>query len=142
MMIRSVFIVSLMLVLGPMLPMAAAEGAGDRIPPGELFQLIHVGAPPPIVDVRSAAEYTRGHVPGAIHIPFWRVLGNTSPIASFRNQPIVVYCELGPRAALAKAVLHLSGFKKVLYLEGHLHAWRDAGLPLVTEPPKALAPHP
>ncbi len=133
-MVRSLIIVTLMLVLVPSFRLPAAAESPDRIPAEELFQLIHVGAPPPIVDVRSRTEYERGHVPGAVHIPFWRVFGQTSEIASYRNQPIVIYCEHGPRAALAKAALRLSGFHKILYLEGHLSAWRKAGLPLESEP--------
>ena len=34
---------------------------------------IAAGTAPVIVDVRSAAEYDDGHVPGAIHLPFWQV---------------------------------------------------------------------
>ncbi len=141
-MLRGFFFVTLILIMAPTYHLAAAEEAPDRIPPDELFQLIHIGAPPPIVDVRSAAEYARGHLPGAIHIPFWRVYALTSQIASYRNQPIVVYCEHGPRAAFSKAALHLSGFKKVLYLHGHLRAWQEGGFPLTTEPPQPLSPSP
>jgi rhodanese-related sulfurtransferase len=133
-MVRRLIIVALVFVLIPIFRLQAAEELPGRMPADELFQLIHVGAPPPIVDVRSRAEYERGHVPGAVHIPFWRVFGHTSEIASYRNQPIVIYCEHGPRAAIAKAALRLSGFNKILYLDGHLSAWRKAGLPLESGP--------
>ncbi len=142
MMRHSLFIVTLLLVFLCVLRSEASQRSPKHITPEQLFQLIHVGAPPPIVDVRSAAEYKRGHVPAALHIPFWRILGNTAQLATYKDQPIVVYCEHGPRAALAKAALRLSGFSKILYLQGHLRAWREAGLPLVRGPFHPPSPSP
>jgi rhodanese-related sulfurtransferase len=45
----------------------------DRISATALLRRIESGAPPVILDVRSQAEFTRGHVPGARHVPFWRI---------------------------------------------------------------------
>ena len=41
--------------------------------PTELLSLIDGGHAPAILDVRSEWEFKRGHVPGAVHIPFWKV---------------------------------------------------------------------
>ena len=45
------------------------------------------------------------------------------------DEPVVVYCEHGPRAGLAKAALRAAGFREVLYLEGHMSGWKRAELP-------------
>jgi hydroxyacylglutathione hydrolase len=90
---------------------------------------IEAGSAPTIVDVRSRSEFERGHVPGAIHIPFWAVMGRASEIPTPRDVPVVVYCAHGPRAGMAKAGLKMSGFRSVVYLEGHMTAWEEAGLP-------------
>jgi rhodanese-related sulfurtransferase len=82
-----------------------------------------------ILDVRSRWEFVRGHVPGAIHIPFWRMKGRAAEIPCTREDPVVVYCGHGPRAWYAAAVLRRVGFARVSYLEGHMSRWRREGRP-------------
>jgi rhodanese-related sulfurtransferase len=41
----------------------------ERVSPGELVQWIESGKPLTVIDVRSSAEYTHAHVPGALHVP-------------------------------------------------------------------------
>ena len=83
-----------------------------------------------IVDVRSSGEYESGHVPGAIHIPYWAMLTRHSEIPTGHDEPVVIYCEHGPRAKLAKLFLKMAGFDQVVYLTGHMSSWRKAGLPV------------
>jgi rhodanese-related sulfurtransferase len=83
-----------------------------------------------IVDVRSFDEYKSGHIPGAISIPFWSVFTRHSDIPSAHDEPVVIYCENGPRAKLAKLCLRVVGFEQVVYLTGHMSSWRKAGLPI------------
>ena len=94
-----------------------------------LAQLIKTGEAPPIIDVRSAFEYQRDRVPGAIHIPFWAAPFRTGEIP-VTEQSIVIYCEHGPRAVLAKALFSLGGVKQAVLLDGHMLGWRKAGLPI------------
>ena len=93
-----------------------------------LLAQIEAGIAPTILDVRSQREFARGHVPGALHIPFWSVLTRMSEVATSPADPVVVYCGHGPRAYFAGAVLRASGFRRVMYLEGHMLKWRQAGL--------------
>src|SRR3990170_1212287 len=98
------------------------------------------GTAPVIVDVRSTAEYRAGHVPGAIHLPFWQVglsLSRRSAqheggqkLASVRHAPVVVYCGHGPRAYIAGAGLRRRGFSNIAYLAGHMKKWREMKLSL------------
>jgi rhodanese-related sulfurtransferase len=91
--------------------------------------LIEAGGAPAILDVRSRWEFTRGHVPGALHIPFWRLPARVSALPVSRERSVVVYCGHGPRAWFAKAVLRSSGYTDVALLDGHMAGWRGAGLP-------------
>ena len=97
----------------------------------DLFARISAGTAPTILDVRSREEFTRGHVPGALHVPFWKVPGWTPLPISF-DDPLVVYCGHGPRAWLAGAALRGRGFRHVEYLEGHMSQWEQAGLRVET----------
>jgi len=93
----------------------------------DLLALISAGAPPKVLDVRSPREFTRGHVPGALNIPFWKLLSGPPTLLS-PDDRLVVYCGHGPRAWLAGAALQRRGFRRVEYLEGHMSRWRRAGL--------------
>ncbi len=57
---------------------------------------INEGRSPVVVDVRSKKEFDEGHVPGAIHLPFWKAGREWRTIASARELPVVVYCGHGP----------------------------------------------
>lgn len=104
----------------------------STIEPRALASEIASGSPGTILDVRSGAEFTSGHLPGAIHIPFWSV-ARFSHLPGPREARIVVYCGHGPRAWIAGAALRRHGFRHVVYLAGHMAAWRRARLPLETE---------
>ncbi len=96
----------------------------------ELLRLIQSQQAPVIVDVRSESEYQSGHVPSAIHVPFWAAF---SPDELEHRNPsdlLVLYCQHGPRAGIAKLALSLSGYDNIVYLDGHMKAWLKAKLPV------------
>ena len=98
---------------------------------------IESGSPPPIVDVRSTSEFAASHVPGAVHVSFYALLFHLDELPEERGdeRPLVVYCEHGPRAGMARAQLWLAGAGPVLFMEGHMTAWKDDGLPVETGDP-------
>jgi rhodanese-related sulfurtransferase len=96
------------------------------IDPSALIAQIDAGIAPTIIDVRSRREFADGHVPGALHFPFWTMLFRAARIP--RAKPVIVYCGHGPRARLAAAAMRLHGFRHVMYLEGHMSNWRREGL--------------
>lgn len=83
-----------------------------------------------ILDVRSAREFAAGHLPGAVHVPYWRLLFGRAPLERAPDEPIVVYCAHGPRAWIAKGALRARGARDVRLLAGHMRAWKKAGKPL------------
>ena len=95
----------------------------------QLLGRIEEGTPPVVLDVRSRREFARGHVPGALHIPFWLMPLRVDEVPAGKGDPVVVYCGHGPRAWLARAVLGWNGFTDVALLEGHMSAWTRARLP-------------
>ena len=109
---------------------ACAGNERSHISPNELFASIKNGTAPTIVDVRTQSEYQSGHVPGAIHLPFYSVWTRNTDIKSAKEDRVVVYCEHGPRAGLAKFGLWTAGFKHVVYLEGHMSGWKELDLPM------------
>ncbi|MGE0702472.1 MAG: rhodanese-like domain-containing protein [Vicinamibacterales bacterium] len=99
------------------------------ITPRELFDRIESGQAPVILDVRSKAEYDGGHVPGAIHVPFWQVSSTMPGLDIAPGSPLVVYCGHGPRAYMAGSALRRLGFNDITYMTGHMSRWRQEQLP-------------
>ncbi|HIA08017.1 MAG TPA: rhodanese-like domain-containing protein [Chromatiaceae bacterium] len=118
-------VVSLSLMI--IFPVHASEDS--EINSAELAEMIAAGNAPAIVDTRSTFEYEAGHIPGAIHIPFWTTLWNSDKIVASGHDPVVVYCAHGPRAYAAGMMLGLKGFPNVVYLNGHMSGWSKAKLP-------------
>jgi rhodanese-related sulfurtransferase len=106
----------------------ADKGPTTGVTGATLLAAIEAGAAPTILDVRSRREFLHGHVPGAVHIPYWAVPRRHREIPSAAGDPLVVYCGHGPRAWMAGAALRLRGFRHIAYLTGHMAAWRRARL--------------
>lgn len=86
-----------------------------------------------VLDVRTVAEYTEGHIEGAILIDqgqsdFMDKAKVTLPI----EKKIAVYCRSGRRSANAAGKLADIGYKCV-NLKGGIISWKDAGKPVLTE---------
>ncbi len=84
------------------------------------------GEPVAVVDVREPNEWAAGHVLGATLIPRG-VLEFDVEAAVPRDAPVVVYCAVGGRSALAADTLQQMGYTNVASMRGGIQAWADAG---------------
>jgi rhodanese-related sulfurtransferase len=105
-------------------------GAEADLAASELAARIEAGDPPLLLDVRSPEEFAAGHVPGAQNVPQDALEERLPELCLERAREVVVYCERGPRAARAAAALAAAGCSAVRNLDGHMTAWRAAGLPV------------
>lgn len=65
-----------------------------------------------LLDVRSKAEFSGGHIKGAINIPV-NVLNNHLGQLKDKNKTIITCCASGMRSASAKSILQSHGYKNV-----------------------------
>lgn len=99
--------------------------------PKALQQQLKSKTPPVVVDVRSGMEFRMGHIPGALHLPLWKiVLRLTGVLAQLKERELVVVCESGARSQLAAEMLRKRGFRASSSLDGDMAGWRNAGLTL------------
>jgi rhodanese-related sulfurtransferase/predicted transcriptional regulator len=109
---------------------AAYLGARDELEPvtrEELARRLQDGDDLVVLDVRPAAEYAAGHLPGAVSIPLAELRRRLAELPTDRE--IVAYCR-GPYCAFAHeavAVLREAGVP-ARRLEDGLPDWEAAGL--------------
>jgi rhodanese-related sulfurtransferase len=96
----------------------------------DLLRQMMTEKPPLVVDVRSQREYNRDHVPGAVHIPFYSIGSGLHAMGYSKQDPVVLYCEHGPRTGIAGFSLYLSGYEKVYSLDGNMKGWRKNEFPI------------
>ncbi|KAM3252199.1 thiosulfate sulfurtransferase 16, chloroplastic [Capsicum annuum] len=94
------------------------------------------------LDVRTVEEFSDGHAPGAINIPYMFRIGSgmiknpnffAEVLEHFgKDDEIIVGCQLGKRSFMAATDLLAAGFTGVTDIAGGYAAWTESGLP--TEP--------
>ena len=71
-----------------------------------------------LVDVRTPTEVARGSVPGAKNVPYENLLQKLEAFGT-HDQTVIVFCESGRRAELAKVILTQQGWKEVHNMGSH-----------------------
>ncbi len=74
-----------------------------------------------LLDVRTAAEFSKGNIETAINIPVDEIRNRLNEID--KNKQIYIYCEAGLRGYLAQRILKQNGFDKVSNLSGGYYLW-------------------
>ena len=111
--------------------------------PLEVSLRIGPDGPATYIDVRTVAEFVKGHPRGrVINVPiefYHPKTGAAHGNASFvlvmehslpHDTPLIVGGDEGPRAATAAAALIEAGYKDVRVMSAGLPGWRENGLPV------------
>lgn len=115
-------------MIWPALPWWVPFGSVPEISANDLQTALGGEQPPQVVDVRTDAEFRRGHIRGAMSAPV-TALGERLP--ALRLEPgrlVVAICLSAHRSIPAVRLLRSRGFEAV-QLSGGMLAWRAAGLP-------------
>lgn len=83
-----------------------------------------------VIDVREQAEFSKGHIPNARHIPLGDLGRRSADLEKFKDRPIILCCATGARSASALATLKKAGFDKLFNLRGGIIEWEKAGQPV------------
>ena len=93
-----------------------------------------------LVDVRSRAEWLKGHLPGAISIPLLDLDSKANSIDPSKKS--LVYCHEGYRATTAASLLFRGKSDNIGILIDGVEGWSACGLPLEYSPTKSRAVEP
>jgi rhodanese-related sulfurtransferase len=98
-----------------------------QIDVGELEMMLGSGERVQVIDVRSAAEYCAGHIPGAMNVPLEEVEARLGDLS--HGAKVVLVCLSGERSEFCQRLI--AGHREVAILTGGTDAWEIAGKPLV-----------
>jgi rhodanese-related sulfurtransferase len=91
----------------------------QRIASGERLHLL---------DVREESEWSRGHLPGAVHLGKGVIERDVEERFPDPSTELILYCGGGFRSALAADNLQKMGYTNVKSMDGGWRGWTDAGL--------------
>ena len=89
-----------------------------RLDAGERFTL---------VDVREESEFAAGRLPGAVHMGKGVIERDVEAKAPDPATPLVLYCGVGFRSALAADALQKMGYTNVISMDGGWRGWNEKG---------------
>lgn len=94
-----------------------------------------------VLDVRDAAEWTSGHIPGALHIHFADLMRHLHEVP--RDMPVATICRSGHRASMAASIVAALGRQTIAVARGGVPDWIQQAQPAEhdTTGPQAVAPH-
>lgn len=73
-----------------------------------------------LLDVRTAEEYSTGHIPNAYNVDYTEIVDRQDELPQNKDTTIFVYCRSGARSAIACAELNKLGYTNVYNLGGML----------------------
>jgi rhodanese-related sulfurtransferase len=95
----------------------------------DLFELLNDGDEtndPFIVSVRGPDDYAKGHIPGAINIP-WKSIAKLENLGMIpTDRQVVIYCYTGHTGGLATTVLNVLGYDAINMKFGIMAWTKDA----------------
>jgi rhodanese-related sulfurtransferase len=86
-----------------------------------------------LVDTREESEWTRGHLPDAIHLSKGIIERDVELRFPSKDAELVLYCGGGFRSALSADNLQKMGYKNVVSMDGGWRGWLEAGYPTVQD---------
>ena len=90
-----------------------------------------------VIDVRRPAEYSTGHVPGALTSPLSGLEGRITDLPLTKDAETAVICAGGYRSSAAASLLQKHGYTNLINVMGGTSAWVNAGYPVETSPTKS-----
>ncbi|MNR60094.1 Thiosulfate sulfurtransferase GlpE [compost metagenome] len=83
------------------------------------------------MDIRSAQDFQKGHILGAVNLPNFAEENALEVIKLDRARPVIVVCAQGHQSPSVAIRLKAQEFLNVSVLQGGMNAWQGSGLPVV-----------
>ncbi|HAK44896.1 MAG TPA: hypothetical protein DCO79_03100 [Spirochaeta sp.] len=109
------------------------RSAGKQISLKDVSEAVETGIAG-ILDVRTAGEFSAGHLPGAVNIDYFNTEGFSAAVAGLpADRDWIVYCKSGTRSTRAWHVLKEAGLGSLFNMADGFDGWQSAGYNISTE---------
>lgn len=78
-----------------------------------------------VIDARDAAQFAKGHIPGAVNMDWRQVLAKRNTIP--KDKPVLIYCNTGSLSAQAGFAMRVAGWDNLRILQGGMEEWKAKG---------------
>jgi rhodanese-related sulfurtransferase len=78
-----------------------------------------------VIDARDAAQFAKGHIPGAVNMDWRQVLARRNEIP--KDKAALIYCNTGSLSAQAGFALRVAGWENLRILQGGMEEWKAKG---------------
>jgi rhodanese-related sulfurtransferase len=85
---------------------------------------------PLVLDVSNSADFAKGHITGAMHMPPSRIEAGNQQLLKQKDRPVLVYCQRGQISPQMANRLVKLGFEQVYALSGGLTQWTSDNQPI------------
>lgn len=126
-------LIAIVLISGGLLlwPSLSRGGRGG-VSAAEATQLIN-RSNAVVIDLRSADDFAKGHLPSARHIEFGELEAKVGQLVKNKSNPVLLVCQTGQQSHKALRLVKDAGFAEVHALDGGVNAWQQAGMPVVKQ---------
>lgn len=107
---------------------------------GDFLAKVTAGEDMVILDLRSEEDYAKGHIKGAVNVPF----GNAIPAALRKipnNKPVYLYCYTGQTASQATVLLNIAGIDATNVRSGYTAIAKEEAAANLTTTEAAVLPN-
>lgn len=85
-----------------------------------------------LIDVRTADEYSAGHIKSAVQKDYYQTQVFSDFLDSLNKKAkYLIYCRTGRRSAEVLKLMQTKGFTNITDLLGGITAWTQANLPII-----------
>jgi rhodanese-related sulfurtransferase len=114
-----------------MLLLHEGRKSGPSLTPQEAINLVNAenGV---FLDLRDAADFNKGHIVDAVHIPAAKLESRMAELEKYRDRPVVLVCKMGQQSGMAGKQLRAGGYEKVYKMSGGMMEWGNLQLPTVS----------
>ncbi len=110
-----------------MLIMSSGKYKGAVITAEELKSQIAEKTKMTLLDVRTPAEFTYGHITNAVNLPLQSLETSVTGVVPDKASYVVTYCASGRRSAEASKLLVKMGYTNLRNYSGSMNDWMRRG---------------
>jgi len=122
-------LVALFVVLLVLLLVNEVRRGGQSLSNGQLTALVNADKAV-VIDIRTAKEYSAGHIVGALSMPQDKVAGRMTELEKHKDKTLIVVDAMGQQSGTLCRELLKAGYTAAK-LSGGVSSWKADNLPLV-----------